>query len=173
MLNKKVEEAMNKQINAELWSAYLYLSMAAYFENKNLPGFANWMRVQAQEETTHAMKFFNYICGRGGRVKLMAVAEVPVEWKSVVDVFEETLSHEQKVTSMINNLVNVAMEEKDHASVNELQWFVAEQVEEEANATAILEQLKMFEGKGNSLFLLDRELKLRVFVDPTATPRQP
>jgi ferritin len=164
MLNKKVEEAMNKQINAELWSAYLYLSMSAYFESQNSPGFANWMRVQYQEEVSHAMKFFDYINERGGKVKLMAIAEVQTDWKDAIDIFEETLAHEQKVTGMINNLVDLAITEKDHVSNNMLQWYVDEQVEEEANAENLLQQLKMIKDNQPALLILDRELKQRAFI---------
>ncbi len=172
MLNKKVEEAINKQINAELWSAYLYLSMSAYFESKNLKGFANWMRVQYQEEVTHAMKFFDYVNERGGRVKLLPIAEVKIEWSSAIDVYEETYKHECKVTELINNIANIALEEKDHATMAELQWFINEQVEEESNADNILQQLKLMEGNNYGLLMLDRELATRVFVDSTQTPAQ-
>ncbi len=167
MLNKKVEEAMNKQINAELWSAYLYLSMSAYFEAQNLSGFANWMRVQYQEELSHAMKFFDYINERGGRVNLRPITEVKTEWKDAVEVFEETLAHEQKVTSMINALVDLSIAEKDHASNNILQWYVDEQVEEEANAGSLLQQLKILNNNQQGLLMLDRELQQRTFVDET------
>ena len=169
MLNKRIEEELNKQINAEIWSAYLYLSMSAYFENKNLSGFANWMRVQYQEELTHALKILDYVNERGGRVILQPVEEVKTEWRDTVEVFEDTLKHEQHVTGLINNLVNVAIEEKDHATNNMLQWFVSEQVEEEAAANEILQQLKMLQGKEEGVFMLDRELKQRVFVDETQT----
>ena len=167
MLNKRIEEELNKQINAEIWSAYLYLSMSAYFEDKNLPGFANWMKVQYQEELTHALKIFDYINERGGRVILQPIEEVKTEWRDTVEVFEETLKHEQHVTGLINNLVNVAIEEKDHATNNMLQWFVSEQVEEEAAADEILQQLKMLQGKKEGVFMLDRELKQRTFIDET------
>jgi ferritin len=169
MLSKKLESELNKQLNAELYSAYLYLSMAAYYESKNLKGFANWMNVQAQEEQVHGMKIYDYINGRGGRVQLAVIEAPPVEWSSVVDVFDNVYSHEQKVTGLINNLVNIATEEKDHATVNFLQWFVAEQVEEEASASEVLEQLKFIDGKGSGIFMLDRELKQRVFSPPAAT----
>lgn len=167
MLNKKVEQELNKQINAELWSAYLYLSMSAYFESQNLPGFANWMRVQYQEEVSHAMKFFDYINERGGRVNLMPIAEVKTDWKDAIDIFKETLAHEQKVTGMINDLVDLAIVEKDHASNNMLQWYVDEQVEEEANADALLQQLKMLNNNQQGLLMLDKELQSRAFVDET------
>lgn len=166
MFTKKMEKALNGQINAEFFSAYLYLSMAAYFERMNLAGFANWMRIQAQEENAHGMIFFNFINERGGKVELTAIDKPAFDWKNPIKVFEEVLKHEQKVTALINNLVNIAILEKDHATNNKLQWFVAEQVEEEASASEILEQLKLVEGKGHGLLLLDREMKTRVFVDP-------
>ena len=166
MLSERMMKALNKQLNAELYSAYLYLSMAAYFESKNLKGFANWMRVQAQEELMHAMKFFDYINERGGRVYLEAIEKPPTEWKSPLDVFEATYEHEVKVTSMINDLVNMAMEEKDHATYNMLQWFVAEQVEEEASADEIRQQLRMIKEDGRGIMMLDRELKQRTFTPP-------
>ena len=166
MLSERMMKSLNKQLNAELYSAYLYLSMAAYFESKNLKGFANWMRVQAQEELMHAMKFFDYINERGGRVYLEAIEKPPTEWKSPLDVFEATYEHEVKVTSMINDLVNMAMEEKDHATYNMLQWFVAEQVEEEASADEIRQQLRMIKEDGRGIMMLDRELKQRTFTPP-------
>ena len=172
MISKKVEKELNKQINAELYSAYLYLSMSAYFEFENLKGFANWMRVQAQEELTHAMKIYDYLNERGGRVELAEVAAPKTSWQGVIEVFEDTYRHEQKVTKLINNLVDVAAEEKDYATVNFLQWFVSEQVEEEASSSAILEQLKLIDGKGPALLMIDRELKQRVFVPPAAEGTQ-
>ncbi|MCK4663810.1 MAG: ferritin [Bacteroidales bacterium] len=167
MLNKRVHEELNKQINAEYWSAYLYLSMSAYFENKNLSGFANWMRIQYQEEISHSLKLFDYVNERGGKVELRPIEAVETDWKDEIDVFEETLKHEQKVTGLINNLVDVAIEEKDHATNNMLQWFVSEQVEEEANVDEILQQLKMLDGNKHGLLMLDRELKQRTFIDET------
>ena len=161
MLSQKMQSAMNKQINAELHSAYIYLSMAAYFESKNLPGFANWMRVQAQEEVGHAMKFYDFIHERRGRVLLEPIAGVPTEWESPMAVFENALLHEQKVTGMIHDLVNLAIEERDHAANSFLQWFVDEQVEEEASADAIVQQLKLIGDSGQGLFLLDREMAQR------------
>lgn len=168
MINKKVEKALNDQVNAELYSSYIYLSMSAYFQLQGLPGFANWMRVQAQEELAHAMKFFDYINERGGKVELKAIDKPALTWKSTLAVVQETYKHEQYITSRINDLVNLAIAEKDHATNNMLQWFVTEQVEEEANVTAILDQLKMIDGKGPGIFMLDRELKTRTFVPPPA-----
>ena len=167
MLSKKLESEINNQINAEIWSAYLYLSMSAWFEDKNLLGFANWMRIQYHEEITHALKFFDYINERGGRVILQPIKAVKTDWKNEIEIFQETLDHEKKVTSLINNLVNIAIEEKDHASNNMLQWFVAEQVEEESTADEILQQLIFIKGNPQGLLMLDRELKQRVFVDET------
>ena len=159
-------DELNRQVNAELYSSYLYLSMAAYFESINLKGFANWMKIQAQEEVTHAMKFFDYINERGGRVTLDTIKKPPAEWKSPLDVFENTYKHEVNVTKMINSLVDLAIKEKDHATYNMLQWFVAEQVEEEASADAIRQQLKFIGKDGRGLLMLDRELSRRVFIPP-------
>lgn len=167
MLSKKMQEELNKQINAEMYSAYLYLAMSAYFEDRNLSGFANWMYIQAQEEMTHAMKIYRYVFERGGRVYLQPIEGPPKEWDDAVKVAEEVYAHEQKVTGMIHNLVNLAREEKDHGTDNMLQWFVSEQVEEEANADELLQQLKMVGGKGQGLLMLDRELSRRQFVDET------
>ena len=167
MLTKKMEEELNKQINAEYWSAYLYLSMSAYLQTIGLAGTANWMRVQYQEEMAHALKFFDYVIERGGKVDLQPIAEVPKHWNGIIDIFEETFKHECLVTELVNHLMDVAIEEKDHACKSMLQWYVDEQVEEESNVTKILDQLRMVEGKGNGLFLIDKYLSLRVFVDPT------
>jgi ferritin len=166
-MNEKVEKALNEQINAELYSAYLYLAMSAYFEANNMPGFANWMYVQYQEETTHGLKLYKYIVERGGTVTLAPIQEPPKTWKDTQDVFSEVLKHEQLVTSLINNLVDLALVEKDHATNNMLQWFVAEQVEEEANAMTILGQIKMLTASKESVYLVDKELGARVFVDST------
>ena len=170
MLSKKMEKAFNDQINAEMFSSYLYLSMSAWFTNENIPGFAHWMSIQVQEENAHAMMMFNFVNERGGKITLQAIAQPETTWKNVINVFEATLAHEQKVTGLINNLLNLAIQEKDHASANFLQWFVSEQVEEEANATEILQQLKIVKGEGHGLLLLDRELKTRVFVNPLLKP---
>ncbi len=163
MLNKRLEQEFNKQLNAELESAYLYLSMSAFLDSINLNGFSHWMKLQFEEEQFHAMKLYDYILDRGGRVQLSKIEAPKTEWKDVIDVFEDVLKHEQKVTAMINNLVDVSMEEKDHASVATLQWFVTEQVEEEAGVSDLLDQLKLIDGKGAGLFILDREVKQRVF----------
>lgn len=165
-----MEKAFNDQINAELFSSYLYLSMSSYLTDANLKGFAHWMSIQVQEENAHAMMMFNFVHDRGGKVTLNAIEQPESTWKDTIAIFEATLAHEQKVTGLIHNLMDVAMQEKDHASTNFLQWFVKEQVEEEANATDILQQLKIVEGKGQGLLLLDRELMTRVFVNPLLNP---
>lgn len=168
MIKKEVLDAINDQINAETYSAYMYLSMAAYFEEMGLSGFANWMKVQYQEESAHALKFFNYITERGGKVALKAVAQVPVDFNGIVDVFEHTLKHEINVTGLINNLMNIAVTASDHATQSFLKWFIDEQVEEEANVERILATLKLINGEGNGIFMMDREMSQRVFVDPNA-----
>jgi ferritin len=161
MLKKKIQDAINKQINKELYSAYLYLAMAADFDANNLPGFAHWMRAQYREETGHAMKLYHYVNERGGRVVLKAIDEPPVEFGSPLKAFEQTLEHEQFVTSLINKLYELALEEKDYATQSLLKWYIDEQVEEEANASYIVETLKMVGEKGNGLVLLDRQLAQR------------
>lgn len=168
MIKKEVLNALNEQINAESYSAYMYLSMAAYFEEMGLSGFANWMKVQYQEEAAHALKFFNYITERNGKVVLKAIDQVPVDFDGIVDVFEKTLAHEINVTNLINNLMNVAVAANDHATQSFLKWFVDEQVEEEANVEKILANLRLINGQGNGIFMMDREMSQRVFVDPNA-----
>jgi ferritin len=165
MLNEKMEKALNAQLNAELYSSYLYLSMSAYFLSEDLPGMANWMRVQAQEELFHGTKFFDYVAERGGRVDLAPIEGPPTRWESPVAVFAHVAEHERKVTGLVNGLVDLAIETKDHASNQFLQWFVAEQVEEEASANEVLRQVKRA-GDGPTLLLLDKELGARVFTPP-------
>ncbi|MFX0133616.1 MAG: ferritin [Candidatus Hodarchaeota archaeon] len=169
MIKENVEEALNRQVNRELYSSYLYLSMAAYFESINLKGFANWMRVQFQEENFHAMKMFDYVIGRGGRAKLLSIEAPPMDWDSPLKIFEHTYEHEKKVTGLINNLVKLASSEEDYATYNMLQWYVKEQVEEEASANEILEKLKMVGNDKNALLTLDREFAQRIFKPPTVT----
>ena len=161
MLTDKMQKALNGQMNAELYSSYLYLSMNAYFKSVNLDGFANWMYYQAQEELEHAMKFYDFICQRGGRVQLAQIEAPPSEWNSPLAVFEDTLAHEQKVTGLINDLVEIANEERDHASQIFLQWFVSEQVEEEDSVGGVLEQLKLMGEAKGGLFMMDREMAKR------------
>ena len=167
MLKEKMLNALNEQINAEQYSSLLYLSMSAWFQDKGLPGFANWMYVQYQEELTHANKFFNYVNERGGKVELKAIEQMPTEWSGISEVYEATLQHEPHVTTLIDNLVDVALAQKDHATQSFLQWFVDEQVEEEANVKEILDTLKLINGQGNGIFMLDREMRSRKFVDTT------
>ena len=161
MIGKKMEKALNEQINAEAYSAYLYLSMAAYFESQNLPGSARWMRIQTQEETQHAMKLFDYVVERGGRVTLKAIDTPPTEWASPLAVFEASYKHEQLVTSLINKLMDLAIAEKDHATAEFLQWYVKEQVEEEASVDKIVHYLKAAQNAPGALFMIDHELGRR------------
>jgi ferritin len=169
-INNKVEEVLNKQVNAEFWSAYLYLSMSAWCESKGLKGFANWMRVQFQEETTHALKIYDYVLNRSGEIKLQPIAAVDNSWKSILHMFEETYKHECIVTDLIANCYEVAVTEKDHATASMLQWFIDEQTEEESNAIEIIDQLKLLGEKGEGIYHLDKELATRVFVDSTQKP---
>lgn len=168
MINEKIEQAFNKQINAETFSAYLYWSMSAALEKMNLPGFANWMRIQAQEEMTHAAKFYQHIIERGGTVRLTAIDAPPVEWDSIGAVFQGALEHEQHVTGLINGLVDLAMEQRDHAANMFLQWFVNEQVEEEASAMEVLGKLEVVGETAGGLYMLDKEMGQRVFTPPAA-----
>lgn len=161
MLTEKMQTALNGQLNAELYSSYLYLSMNAYFKSVNLDGFANWMYYQAQEELEHAMKFYDFILQRGGKAHLQKIEAPPIEWSSPLAVFEATLEHEQKVTGLINDLVDVAHEERDHATNIFLQWFVSEQVEEEESVGGVLEKLKLMGDAKGGLFMIDRELAKR------------
>ena len=157
-IKEKLIRAINKQINAELYSSYLYLAMAAYFESNNWMGFAQWMKVQLREENIHAMKFYEYLVARGGRVVLSAIDAPDKEWKSPLAVFEAVYAHEVKITAMINDLLKLARDEADTATEAMLQWFINEQVEEEASALLILEKLKMIKDSMNGLFMLDHEL---------------
>ena len=167
-IGKKMQDAINKQINAELYSAYLYLSMSANFEDQNLKGMANWMKVQAMEEMTHANKLYAYLIERGAKVELEAIEKPPKEWKTPIEAFQAGYEHEQKVTAMIDNLVDIADQEKDRATASMLRWFVDEQVEEESNAEEIVQKLKMIDEAPGALFMIDKELGTRVFVDETA-----
>lgn len=163
MLSKKLEAALNAQINAEFWSAYLYLSMAAHFAADGKPGFANWFEIQFKEEQDHAMKFFKYVVDRGGKVELKPINKVALSWKSPLAAFEDTLNHEQKVTAMINNLVSLAKEENDYATESMLKWFVDEQVEEEATAQSYIDALNMIKDNGFGIYTLDKELQGRAY----------
>jgi ferritin len=166
MINKKVEAAFNKQIVAETYSAYLYLQMAGYFEGLNLKGFSNWLKCQAQEELTHAMLFFNHLADRGGKARLGAIEAPTSEWKSPQAVFEAAYEHECKVTGMINNLVELANAEKDFAASPLLQWFVNEQIEEEAQTSELANKLKLVGSNGDGLLRLDADAATRTFVYP-------
>ena len=161
MIGKPMQDAMNEQINKELFSSYLYLSMAAYFGDKNLPGFANWMRIQADEERGHAMKFYDFILERGGRVLLKAIDAPKTDWTSSLEVAEEVAAHEAKVTASINALYELALKEKDYPAQEMLQWFISEQVEEEKNAAEIVANLKLIDARGTAVLMLDHRLAKR------------
>ncbi len=166
MISKTMQDAINQQINAELYSAYLYLSMAAYLKDKSLNGMANWMECQAMEEQYHALKMYGFVNERGGRVFLKSIGEPPAEWNSPLAVFEAVAEHEAKVTDLINNLVDLAIQEKDHATNNFLQWYVTEQVEEEATDDEVIRKMKLVENAPGGLFMMDQELGQRVFTLP-------
>jgi ferritin len=168
MLQEKMQRALNEQITAEFHSAYIYLAMAAYFEDSDLPGFSSWMVVQAKEELTHGQKLYDYVFERDGRVELSGIEAPPKEWKSPLDAFEAAYKHEQYITGRINDLVSLSRELSDTATENFLQWFVAEQVEEEATAKGIVQSLKIAGDSGAALLMLDRELGTRTFVAPPA-----
>ena len=166
MLNNKIVDALNAQINAELWSAYLYLSMGMQFEANGHAGFANWFKIQFKEEQAHAEIFMNYVNSRGGRVVLKPIDAVPAEWKCPLCAFQDTLAHEQKVTALINNLYALAEAEHDYATRGLLDWFVNEQVEEEETAQSMIDRLKLIGDNGFGLYMLDQELAARVFNTP-------
>ncbi len=166
MLKKQVSDKLNKQVNAEIYSAYLYLSMAAYFDSLNLAGFSNWMKVQAQEEMMHAMKIYNFIYDKGGAVTLTAIDAPETQWESPEAAVQDVCVHEEKVTGMINDLVDCAVEQHDHATNAFLQWFVNEQVEEEASAGDVLSKVQMVEKTSHGLYMLDKDLAARVFTPP-------
>ena len=161
MLKDKMQEALNEQINKEIYSSYLYLAMSAAFEDKSLPGLAHWMRVQAQEEWQHALKIYKYIVERGGSVKLKAIDGPPSDFDSPLSMFEQAYEHEKKVTGMINNLMDQAVSDKDYATQSFLKWFVDEQVEEEDAARGIVDKLQMVGDSSNGLFMMDRALAAR------------
>jgi len=166
MLNEQIQKRINEQINAELYSSYLYYAMANYFETISLGGAAHWMRIQAIEELTHVYKFADFINDRRGEVKLAAIDAPPAEWESPLAAFEAAYEHEVMITGRINDLLDVALKHSDHATVNFLQWFVSEQVEEEANADQIVQQLKLVNQSEGGLFMLDKELGGRPVVLP-------
>lgn len=168
-MDEKMVEALNSQLNAELYSSYLYLSMETYFESEDMSGFANWMRVQAREELAHAMRIYDFIVQRGDRVTLTKIESPPTDWESSIAVFEHVYSHEQNVTALINQLVNLAISLQDHATNNFLQWFVAEQVEEEESSSGVLKKVKMAKGSLSALLMLDSELGQRMYNPPSDT----
>jgi len=171
-LSEKMQGALNGQINAEMYSSYLYLSMAAYFESVDLSGCASWMHVQAREEELHVHKIFDFIIERGGRVVLDAIAKPPSEWKSPLDAFQNAFDHEQKVSALIGDLVTLAREQRDAASESFLRWFVDEQVEEEANVDRIVKMIRMSEGQPAAMFMIDRDLGARMFTVPAGMEGQ-
>lgn len=171
MLNKRIEKALNEQIQAEFFSAYLYLSISAYFETLNLSGFAHWTRLQFDEEQGHAMKLFDYICERSGQATLFAIEQPQHTWESPLAAFEQILEHEQMITGKINDLVGISIEENDHATVAMLQWFVTEQVEEEAQADKNVQDMKLIKDSPSGLFMLSRELHKRT-LDPSPEGNQ-
>jgi ferritin len=160
-IRKSMQDVLNKQVNHEFHAAYLYLSMAAHFEEENFKGFANWMRKQAEEEKGHAMKIFNYVIERGGKVTLAAIDAPKTAWTSPLEAFEDAYKHEMKVTDLINAMMDKAIEEKDHASASFLKWFVDEQVEEEASTEEVVQKLKYIGENKNGLYMLDKELGQR------------
>ncbi len=169
MINESVRKALNEQVNAEFYSSYLYLSMCSYFKKISLEGFARWMEVQALEELTHAMKFFDFISERGDQAIMGPIEGPPTSWDSPLSAFEHVYKHEVLVTGLIHRLVDIATEHKDHATANFLQWFVSEQVEEETSADYIVQRLKLVGKDGGALFLVDQELGRRAFTPPPGT----
>ena len=171
MISEKLHDAINAQINAELWSAYLYLAMSMDAESKGYKGVANWFYVQFQEEQDHARIFMNYLNSVDAKVTLLPIAEVPSSWESVLDMFKQTLTHEKKVTSLINNLAFIANEDRDFASINRLNWFIDEQVEEEESARDMITALEAVEGNKYGMYMLDKELAARTYTQasPLAT----
>ncbi len=166
MLDTRMQDAINDQINWELYSGYLYLSMAAQFAEHGMAGGQNWMTVQYQEELSHAQKMFDYVITRGGRITLEAITRPPTEWASGLEMFQEALAHEEAVTSRIHDLASLALEIKDHATYNFLQWFIAEQVEEEESAGDLVHKFRMAGEHPAGLYQLDRELQARIFTPP-------
>lgn len=167
MISPKIQDAINAQINAEFWSAYLYLSMGMHFEAEGHTGIANWFRIQFKEEQAHAEIFINYLLSRGGHVELKAIADVPTTWESPLAAYTDTLAHEEKVTALINNLYALAEAEHDYATRGKLDWFVAEQVEEEETAKSLIDRLKLIGDNGLALYMLDQELAQRVYNVPS------
>jgi len=166
MISKKMAKALNDQVKNEIFSSYLYMSMSSWATSQGLKGFANWFYVQAKEEMVHVLKFYHYILDQGEAVELQEIPKPEKDFKNPVKAFEEVLKHEQFITKSIYNLVDLALEERDHATNAFLQWFVSEQVEEEASVNEILDQLKLTKSDGNGIFMIDKELATRTFVLP-------
>jgi ferritin len=167
MISQKLHDAINSQINAELWSAYLYLAMSLDAESKGYKGFANWFYVQFQEEQAHARIFMNYLNSRDAKVELLPIAEVPSTWDSILDMYKQTLQHEKKVTALINNLAYIAREDNDFASINRLTWFIDEQVEEEESARDMIAALEAVDGNKYGVYMIDKEQVARTYVAPS------
>ena len=167
-MNKKVSEALVNQVNKEFYSAYLYLAMNQYFEDETMAGMANWMYQQFLEEQFHAMKMVKYLNSRGVKVDLQAIERPTIEWTSMVSVFDDVLEHEKSITASINKIQSLSVKEEDFATMNFLQWFIDEQIEEEENAANILKQLQLIGDNGYGLLMLDKELAVRKFVEPVA-----
>jgi len=165
-MNKRIQTAINNQINAEIASAYLYLSIATYFDSISLVGFANWMKIQYQEEMFHTMKFYDYVYERGGKVELESIKLEKIKFQEPIEAFEYTLMHEQKVTKLINDLYELALNEKDYAFQSFLQWYIDEQVEEEGNVSTVIDRIKLAGKEGPGLFMLDKEMESRAFTPP-------
>lgn len=167
MMSRELFKAINDQINAELWSAYLYLSMSMDCEAKGYKGIANWFYVQFQEEQDHARIFMNYLNSRDEKVVLLPIAEVQTEWDSVLDMYKDTLNHEKKVTAMINNIAAIAEQDRDYASINRIVWFIDEQVEEEEAAREMITTFEAVEGNKYGMYMIDKELATRTYVAPS------
>ena len=167
MLKKKIEDALNAQINAEMWSAYLYLSMAAYCHTQGQPGMGKWFEVQFKEEQDHAKILFNYVISRNGKVDLLPIEAVPTEWNNILNVFESSLRHEQTITESINKLFALCAEENDYATQSMLKWFIDEQVEEEENVQTIIDNIKMIKDNGYGIYMIDKELGQRAYSPAT------
>ena len=167
MISKRLHDAINAQVNAELWSAYLYLAMSLDAENKGSKGVANWFYVQFQEEQAHARIFMNYLNSRDAKVTLLPIDPVPASWDSVLDMFRQTLEHEKKVTSLINNLAFIATDDRDFASINRLNWFIDEQVEEEESARDMIAAVEAVEGNKYGMYMLDKDLAARTYTAPS------
>ena len=167
MISQKLHDAINAQINAELWSAYLYLAMSLDAESKGYKGVANWFYIQFQEEQAHARIFMNYLNSRDAKVELLPIESVPSTWNSVLDMYKHTLEHEKKVTSLINNLAAIANEDRDFASINRLVWFIDEQVEEEESAREMIASFEAVEDNKYGMYMLDKELATRVYNVPS------